>query len=162
MDIHRTDLDAGPIILLYREALQLHLKFFVGEGCRFLKSPTDPLSLYSTHSLRWLAQIVSQIIKAVGWVNQFTCEGIVDLADFNALVGDIDSLDPVTRSVQSATTSESVSEFYRSFNIVRFASRMDALLDLLDSMADALAAAWDQQSKWNGVEIFQGGKPTIQ
>jgi hypothetical protein len=52
--------DVCPIIWLYRQALELHLKALVGEGSNFLKSKTDPISLYRTHSLRWLAQIVCQ------------------------------------------------------------------------------------------------------
>jgi hypothetical protein len=38
-----------------------------------LPTPTDPLTLAKTRSLRWLAQIVGQIIKAVGWENEFKC-----------------------------------------------------------------------------------------
>ena len=41
------------------------MKFLIGEGGRFLAAPTDHLTLCKTHSLRWLAQIVCQIIKAV-------------------------------------------------------------------------------------------------
>src|SRR5579864_8651397 len=67
----KTAWDACPVILLYREAIELHLKALVGEGSNFLPSPTDPLSLAKTHSLRWLAQIVCQIIKMVGWENEF-------------------------------------------------------------------------------------------
>ena len=59
--------DAAPIILLYRHAMELHLKELVGEGSGLLQNPVDPLTLYKTYSLRWLAQIVCQIIKAVGW-----------------------------------------------------------------------------------------------
>lgn len=49
--------DVYPIILLYRQTLELRLKALVGEGSSFLRSEADPISLYRTHSLRWLAQI---------------------------------------------------------------------------------------------------------
>jgi hypothetical protein len=61
----KTAWDACPVILLYRQSVELHLKALVDEGCNFLPSPTDPISLYKTHSLRWLAQIVCQIVKTV-------------------------------------------------------------------------------------------------
>ena len=55
--------DATPLILLYRQAVELHLKTLVGEGGNFLQTPTDHITLYKTQSLRWLAQIVCRIIK---------------------------------------------------------------------------------------------------
>jgi hypothetical protein len=85
----KTAWDACPVILLYRQALELHLKALVGEGSNFLPSPTDPISLFKTHSLRWLAQIVCQIVKTVRWENEFKCEGVASLADFSALINEL-------------------------------------------------------------------------
>jgi hypothetical protein len=84
----RRDWDVCPIIVLYRQAVELQLKAVVGEGSKFLTSPTDHITLYKTHSLRWLAQIVCQIIKAVKWESEFKCEGVASLADFSALIND--------------------------------------------------------------------------
>jgi hypothetical protein len=72
----KTEWDICPIVLLYRQAIKLHLKLLAGEGSNFVPSPTDPISLSTTHSLRWLAQIVCQIIKAVGWEGGFKCDGV--------------------------------------------------------------------------------------
>ena len=47
---------------------------------------------------------------------------------------------------------------------MQFAKRMDALFDLLDVTADAMAATWDQQAEVPGEETFHVGdniKPTI-
>lgn len=49
----KTAWDACPVILLYREAIELHLKMLIDKGNNFRPSPTDPLSLATTHSLRW-------------------------------------------------------------------------------------------------------------
>jgi hypothetical protein len=152
--------------LLYRDALELHLKALVGEGSNFLKTRTDPISLFQTHSLRWLAQIVCQIIRTVGWESDFICEGVLSLADFSALVSEVESLDPVTRAIRSAGGKDpkSVPQYYRTFNVVQFAKKLDGLLDLLDVTADALAAAWDQRTEISGEEKFHAGrtiKPTI-
>jgi hypothetical protein len=154
----RNDWDVGPIVLLYRQALELRLKAVVGEGSNFLKSPTDPISLYQTHSLRWLAQIVSQIIKRVGWETDFICEGVPDLKEFSALVSKIESLDPVTRAVHAGTRDRRGLHLRETFDFVQFAKQMDGLLDLLNATTDALAATWDQQMETVN-EI--GAKPTI-
>ena len=80
----KTAWDACPVIVLYRLTVELHLKAVVGEGGNFLPSPTDPITLHKTHALRWLAQIVCQIIRAVKWESDFKCEGVACLADFSA------------------------------------------------------------------------------
>ena len=163
----RTDWDACPVFLLYREALELHLKALVGEGSSFLETRTDPISLSRTHSLRWLAQIVCQIIRVVKWESDFKCDGVANLADFSAVVNEVEALDPVTQAIRSSSAGGkgSVSQYYRTFNVVQFAKRMDALFDLLDVTADALAATWDQQAKEMTAEIWDGDPdvgPTIQ
>jgi hypothetical protein len=93
LEIPRSHWADSPIILLYRQALELHLKLLVGVGTNFLKTKVDPISLASTHSLRWLAQITGQIIRKVGWEHTFTCECITSLADFRALVNEVESLE---------------------------------------------------------------------
>jgi hypothetical protein len=97
--------DACPVILLYREAMELHLKALVDEGGNFLKERTDSITLAKTHSQRWLAQIVCQIIKAVKWENEFKCERVANLADFSALVSELEALDPVAVAVRPGTVA---------------------------------------------------------
>jgi hypothetical protein len=159
----KTAWDACPVILLYREAIELHLKALVDEGGNFLKERTDSITLAKTHSLRWLAQIVCQIIKAVKWENEFKCEGVAKLADFSALVSELEALDPVGVAVQSRNRRPDgwVPQQLQPPNVILFAKRLDGLLALLDSTADALAAAWEQTS---GKETFDAGdniKPTV-
>jgi hypothetical protein len=164
----KTAWDATPIILLYRQAVELHLKSLVGEGSNFLKSQTDPITLYKTHSLRWLAQIVCQIIKAVGWEKEFKSDGAGSLADFSALVGELEGLDPVAVAVRSSGRRRdgSVPEQLQPSNVVRFAKKLDALIELLSATADGLSATWDLRTEGNSVELdVEGGddfKPTIQ
>ena len=141
----RTSWEVCPIILLYRRAVELHLKLLVGEGGNFLPSPTDSLTLYKTHSLRWLAQIVCQIIRAVEWESDFKCECVSSLVDFSALVSELEALDPVSCAIHSAKRDRRggvPSQLQRS-NIVDLLPKLDALLDLLGATADALAAEWD-------------------
>jgi hypothetical protein len=164
----RTDLGAGPVVLLYRQALEIHLKLLVGEGSNFLRSPTDPISLSTTHSLRWLAQIVCQIIKKIGWESEFKCEGVSSLVEFSALVNEVEIFDPVPRAIRHSRTGDphSISQYFRTFDIFQFAKSLDALLELLDSTADALAAEWDRRVKAAAAFAELGGgddfKATIQ
>ena len=144
----KTAWDACPVVLLYRQAVELHLKALVDEGGDFLKERTDSLTLAKTHSLRWLAQIVCQIIKAVRWENEFKCEGVASLADFSALVSELEELDPVAVAVRPGNRRPDswVPNQLLPPNVVQFAKKLDALIDLLDATADALAATADQNA----------------
>ena len=156
--------DVCPIIWLYRQALELHLKALVGEGSNFLESKTDPISLYRTHSLRWLAQIVCQVIKTLGWESDFACEGVSSLAEFSSLLNEIESLDPVSCAVHFASGRDhgSAAQSFQKVSAVQFARKVDALLELLDVTADALAAMWDQRAEAAADEGFGGDfGPTI-
>lgn len=132
--------DACPVILLCRQAVELNLKALVGAGRHFLPSPTDSITLFKTHSLRWLAQIVCQILRAVKWESDFTCDGVASLAEFSAVVDELEELDPVWRAVRSAGRDGSVPRQLEPINVVRFAHRLDGLLGLLSVTADALTA----------------------
>ena len=139
----------------------------MGEGSNFLPSPTDSITLYKTHSLRWLAQIVGQIIKAVRWENEFKCEGVASLADFSAVVNELEALDPVSCAVRTSSRGRagSVPHQLQPPNVVQFAKKLDGLLDLLDVTADALAAIRDQRAEVSGEENFDAGddfEPTLQ
>src|ERR1019366_2977638 len=156
--------DACPVILLYRKAIELHLKALVDEGGNFLKERTDSITLYKTHSLRWLAQIVCQIIKTVGWEHEFKCEGVASLADFSALVNELEALDPVAVAVRPGNRRPDswVPSQLQPPNVVQCAKRLDSLLNLLDSAADALAATWEQASDKETFDAEGDFKPTIQ
>ena len=130
-----------------------------------MPSPTDSITLSQTHSVRWLAQIVCQIIRAVKWENQFRCEGVSGLADFSAAVAELEALDPVALAVRSSSRSRvgSVPPQLQPSNVIRFAKELDALLNVLDSTADGLAATWDLQQEgmlegpeFEAGERFQG------
>jgi hypothetical protein len=137
--------DVGPVLLLYRQAVELNLKSLVGEGSSFLPTPTDHITLYKTHSLRWLAQIVCQIIKAVQWEGEFRCEGTASLAEFAALIGELEAMDPVSCAVHSRERGGpgELPPSLRREKILLLLPKLDALLDLLAATADGLAATSD-------------------
>jgi len=141
----KTAWDACPLIHLYRQAVELQLKMLVGEGSDFLKSPVDHITLSKTRSLRWLAQLVRQIINKVKWESVFKCEGVASLADFSALVNELEELDPVAVAVRPGNRRPDgcVPNQLESPKVVQFARRLDGLLDLLNATADGLAATLD-------------------
>ncbi|MBS1828802.1 MAG: hypothetical protein JST93_26100 [Acidobacteria bacterium] len=156
----KTAWDVGPIILLYRQAVELQMKFLVGEGSRFLASPTDHITLYKTRSLRWLAQIVCQIIKAVQWEAEFKCAGIANLAEFSAVIAELEGMEPISAAVHAERSKKHLGDVPPQLSkkkILEFTPKLDALIDLLAATADGLAATADL------MEIGPGGhKPTIQ
>jgi hypothetical protein len=149
----QTDWDACSVVVLYREAIELYMKALVHDGGDFLKERTDSTRLYKTHSLRWLAQIVCQIIKAAKWESGFKCEGIASLADFNAAVNELEALDPVAVAVHHGSRRPyfSVPQQLQPPNVVQFAKKLDRLTDLLDATVDLLAAMGDAASGDRGV-----------
>ena len=131
------DLDLCPVISMYRHAVELHLKVLIlGDGGNFLETKPDELSIHKTRSLSWLAQFVVRIVSAVGWEEQFRCEGIDDLADFKAVIDEVNAIDPSFHTFRAPAY----------LDIQTFTKKLDALLDMLSSTADALAAAWDVRS----------------
>jgi len=153
------EFDAYPVFHMYRHAVELHLKAMVlGEGGNFLPSKPDSISVSKTRSVSWLAQFVVQIITALKWENEFCCEGVQDLAAFKSLIEEMNGIDtghPMSTAPGDPATI-----------LPAFVRRLDALLDLLDSTADALAAQCDLQSE--AVVVGMDGKddggfePTIQ
>jgi hypothetical protein len=155
------EFDVWPVMYLYRHALELHLKTIIlGEGGNFLEPKPDQMSVSNSHSVSWLTQFVCQIVMALSWEEQFRSEGVQTFADLKAFVGTVTAVDPgmyVFRSPVAPCSQAAVEEFVR---------KMDALLDLLESTADALAAEWDLRSDtvadetdWSDSSDF---KPTIQ
>jgi hypothetical protein len=159
------DFDVSPVVFMYRHAVELHLKAIVlGDGGNFLATKPDALSVHKTHSVSWLAQFVCQIIAAVKWEKEFKCEGVETLADFKAVVEEVNSVDPGSYVFRLPVKGQDAVPGGGKLTIREFARRMDALLELLDSTGDALAAEWDLRSEAPTEVNGNGGgfEPTIQ
>ena len=161
------DFDVSPVVFMYRHAVELHLKALVlGEGGNFLATKPDALSVHKTHSVSWLVQFVVQIITALKWENEFKCDGIENLTDFKAVIEELNAVDPgsyIFRLPGRAEGQDSAPGRVK-VTMLEFARRMDALLELLDSTADALAAEWDMRSEGPTEANGSGGgfEPPIQ
>ena len=152
------DVDVSPVVFMYQHAVELHLKALVlGEGGNFLATKPDALSVHKTRSVSWLAQFVCQIVIALKWEKEFRCDGIENLADFKAVIDELNAVDPgsyVFRLPVMAEAEDFVPGQVK-LTIHDFVRRADALLELLDSTADALAAEWDTREE--GGEFGDGG-----
>lgn len=161
------EFDVCPVVSMYRQAAELHLKaFVVGDGGNFLAIKPDPMSTMKTHSLSWLAQFVCQIVTAVKWEAEFKCEGVETLTDFKAVIEKLNAVDPAAYAFRRPVHTEEPGSVRSdiAFNIPEFARRVDALLGLLDATADALAAEWDLRSDAATEANWKGGffEPPIQ
>jgi hypothetical protein len=160
-----TDWDACPVVFMYRQAVELHLKAIIlGSGANFLLSKRPvPAWVYSNHSLRRLLLKAWRIVKAVGWDREFKCEGVSDLAEMRAILDDLETLDagsfafryPVANTEKQATLGE------LTFDVLEFAKQMDAVFDLLNATADALEATWDTRNERTEFDGEDSGPATI-
>ena len=162
-----TDYDVSPFVFMYRHAVELHLKALVlGEGGNFLATKPDTLSILKTHSVSWLAQFVCQIIAAVKWEQEFKSDGVETLADFKVVIEELSAVDPGWYVFRLPVRAEGQDSVVGGGNLTirEFARRMDSLLELLDSTADALAATWDTREEAERIEAAwnRGVEPPIQ
>jgi hypothetical protein len=151
--------EVSAVVFMYRHAVELHLKaMLLGDGGNFLATKPDALSVQKTHSVSWLAQFVCQIIAAVKWEKEFKCEGVETLADFKAVVEEVNSVDPGSYVFRCPVDPQSES------SVVEFTKKMDAFIGLLESTGDALSAEWDLRSEAPTEVNGNGGgfEPTIQ
>src|SRR5216684_2214617 len=84
--------------------------------------------------------------QAVKWESEFQCEGVASLDDFSALISELEAPDPVALAIQSKSSrpDRSMPNQLQPPNVVRLATTLDALLDLLDATADGLAATGEK------------------
>lgn len=155
------DFDLCPMLSMYRHAIELHLKVIVlGEGGNFLAARPDELSVHKTRSLSWLAQFVIQVVTALKWEEEFKAEGIENLSDFKAVIEEANGIDRTYHAFRCPADLERP-EMLRS-GVLAFVRRLDALVELLASTADALAAEYDMRSHPTLETDWPDGNPTIQ
>jgi hypothetical protein len=142
----KTAWDACPVVLLYKQAVELQLKMLIDQGDRFLKEGSIRSRCTRPIPSGGWDKSSRQIVKAVQWESDFRCDGISTLADFTALIDTLETLDPVACSVIAGRSRRdgSVPAGLEPTNVVRFGKKLDGLLDLLGATTDALASKADQ------------------
>ena len=131
------DLEACPIVFLYRHALELYFKGIIINGI-WLESlskrePVNYPKVINSHNLSCLLPHVKSAIISVGWKWPIKIENNNETNTLDDLVKEIESVDNHSFSFRYPTNKslEPTLEKHFSFNIFIFAGKMQAICDLL-------------------------------
>jgi hypothetical protein len=143
------DFDACPIVFLYGHALELYMKAIVRRGRSLVslagkKLPMDSRAL-SRHDLLPLTEPLHYIFKHVGWTWKTEVGGVKTFRDFKAIVREMDLLGTAFRYPLNTKGQASVSHHF-VFNVLEFATKLEAAIRLLDGAVTGLEEDWDQQA----------------
>jgi hypothetical protein len=127
--------DAWPVISLYRQALELHLKGIVlGPGANCLFSRPNSELVCRTHSLRYLQSTAKRILRGVERNRNDRRAVEHAVARLRAVVGWIDAVDDSYNEVRFARGE-----------IQEFAKTMDYVIAFLDATGHTLTATLGAQ-----------------
>lgn len=132
-----SDLEACPIVFLYRHALELFIKGLILTGNNILhisgKKPLIESDQLGSHRLSRLLPSLKQIFDAVGWKWELDIEGIKDYEEFQKFIEDFEQIDPFAISFRYPTDKQGKAPLPKhfAFNVVDFSKKLDPLLDLL-------------------------------
>lgn len=147
------DLDACPIVFLYRHALELYLKAIVRRGQDLVslagkKLPITPGALERRHDLSPLLKPIRYIFRHLGWTWNTEVEGVRTLEDLKKFLREIDQLDSGSYTFRYPVDTKGKSSVSRHFcfNVLEFAKQVEGALGLLEGTADNLEEEWDQQA----------------
>lgn len=137
-----SDVDACPIVFLYRHAAELYLKGILICGASILgfrgKPTVDVARLLGEHSLRKVLPDVRRVFEAVDW--GWSWEEEPTPRQLEELLGELDEVDSGSHAFRYPTDRRgegSVTEHF-SFHVEDFARRMDLVLRMLESAESGL------------------------
>lgn len=142
------DIEASPILFLYRHAFELYLKAFALQGAKILELAGKPLvveEIFTNHDLAKLVDCFESIIETVGWSWDMGIEGFQKKSDFVSLVKEFQSIDPKSFAFRYPTNKkgEGLLPSHFSFNLLDFSEKIDPLLKTLDGALSGLNDFWD-------------------
>lgn len=145
-----SDLDAFPILYLYRHALELYLKAIVLIGREIgqlhgneWKVAANPLR---QHRLSLWMPEVKRTFEAVGWRWELDTEGIQTFTEVETLVRELEDADPGSDTFRYPVDTNGADSLPLDFqvHIPTFCTRLDALLDILDAATMGLRVMLDE------------------
>ncbi len=143
------DLDACPVVFLYRHSFELYLKAIVLTGSNFLKlSGRDDLNdktFLRNHSLPKLLPVIKSIFEEVEWGWDFGRDGFRNYDDFCSFV---DRLEKITASSLAFRypinkKGESFLPKHYVIDIRNFIESMNFILNMFDGGTAGLEEMWD-------------------
>lgn len=136
----------APVVLLYRKAVEQYLKAMIlGDGSNFIVSPTHPLTVFRSQSLRWLSRLVCKIIKTLHLQRRFVCDGVKTLRDFRRIIDQLDKM-----------ADGDFPDRYQ--DMLEFSWQMDAILNLIDATASQVTQRWDMWARTAAEKRADGSK----
>lgn len=144
-----SDLQACPIVFLYRHALELYMKAVIitGNNISWLsgKKPLIETENLNSHKLSQLVPAIKAIFSAVDWDWDLDIEGVSDDREFQRFLEDFEKTDPGSFSFRYPTTTKGDAALpeHFLFNAIEFARKLDPILDLLDGADLGLKEIWD-------------------
>jgi hypothetical protein len=155
------DTDAGPIVYLYRQALELYLKGVIASGRRLLYLADQPLPINPRalldHRLTPLIPAITAVFSVAGWewsseVPPFASEG-----DLRSYLESLETIDPMSFSFRYPTDKQgkaSLPHHFR-FNVLEFVESITPLLELLDAALTGLDELFQERA---AVAFEHGGR----
>ncbi len=150
-------LETCPIVFLYRQALELHLKSIIIHGNNILrlegKEETAGPDIFKSHSLTKLLAAAEPIIEFMGWEERgFENDLIENFDDVKKIIEDFNEIDPGSYAFRYPidTKGKGSVEHHFAFDIRRVAAMLNPLLDVLSGAAYALDDAYDSMQQAYG------------
>ncbi len=146
-----SDLEALPIVFLYRHVLELYLKAIVQYGDLLLGlagkplAPDDLARIFSSHQLSLILPHLRAIFRFMGWGWNFGRAGLRTFDDIKAVIREICAVDPHSYAFRYPTNTQGKAALPDSFefDLRSLVKVVDALVDGLDSAARGLSQACD-------------------
>jgi len=149
------DLDALPIVFLYRHALELSMKAIVLQGNQHMRLHGEGLPderlwrNLASHRLSALLPHVRRVFTFAGWKWRWEDPRIRTFAEVQEILRDLDSVDPASFAFRYPTNKQgdAAVPHHLSFNLHSFVSVIDQLAEALDTAIFGLHSEYDRASE---------------
>ncbi len=144
------DLDACPIVFLYRHAPELSLKAITLKGIKIIQLngdvPQGSEHLLKTHRLLPLLPLLRRTFDAVGWAWDLEIDELRTFEDLERLLQELEDVDPGSYTFRYPvnTTGQPSVDHHFMLHLPTFCDRMDALLNVLGAAMMGLEVTYDR------------------
>lgn len=147
------DFAGCPIVFLYRHSLELYLKAFLISGNKLLiirrKPALERDPLLCGHRLMALLPGFERVLHELGWTWNMGVRGLRSKQDFVNLLTELDRVDQNSFSFRYPTDKQGKASLPMNFrfSVKIYATRMDALLHVLDGAVCGAEAEFDAEAE---------------
>jgi hypothetical protein len=138
-----SDLDACPIVFMYRHSLELYLKAIVIVGNKISRLKSKKAineKSFMIHEISKLFPIVQKVFKEVGWEWEEGLGGFEGFQELKGFVDEMESVDPSSFTFRYPANKSGAASVKKNFcfNVIDYAEKMNILLDDLDGVVAGL------------------------